>query len=278
MSESCIKSFLNLATNNGAVIQLNTPVVSITPTENKVVVQTKDKRYEAGKVILTAGAYINEFLPEFSRQLELWRLVAGWFKPDKLTSYKPDKFPSFVLIEKDHYSYGFPSIKIPGVKIGFSISKGKKIDSTKEMARDIKDEDIEDYYKTKIANFKVKKMYKAAHILFRIEPKGDSSEESIEKAAAEAEQEANDILRRIRGGAEFGELAKKYSDDPTSGENGGSLGEFPMGIMVPEFEKALEKLKPGEISEPTRTSFGFHIIRLEEVKAKRIKPFGSTFR
>ena len=142
LSESCINSFLNLATTNGAVIQLNTPVVSITPTENKVVVQTKDKRYEAGKVILTAGAYINEFLPEFSRQLELWRLVAGWFKPDKLTSYKPDKFPSFVLIEKDHYSYGFPSIKIPGVKIGFSISKGKKIDSTKEMARDIKDEDI----------------------------------------------------------------------------------------------------------------------------------------
>ena len=138
-------------------------------------------------------------------------------------------------------------------------------------AIDIQDEDVEDYYEIKIANFKIKKMYKAAHILFRL-PESDSSEESIKKAEEEAKKEAEDILKKIKDGANFGELAKKYSDDPTSGENGGSLGEFPMGMMVPEFEKALEKLKPGEISEPTRTSFGFHIIRLEEVKAKRIKP------
>ena len=67
-------------------------------------------------------------------------------------------------------------------------------------------------------------------------------------------------------------MARKYSDDSTSGENGGSLGEFPKGMMVPEFEIALEELVPGEISQPIKTSFGFHIIRLEEVKAKRIKP------
>lgn len=67
-------------------------------------------------------------------------------------------------------------------------------------------------------------------------------------------------------------MAKKYSDDPVSGENGGSLGEFPEGMMVTEFENALKKLSPKETSEPIKTSFGFHIIQLNEVTPERIKP------
>ena len=55
------------------------------------------------------------------------------------------------------------------------------------------------------------------------------------------------ILKKIQNGARFSELAKKYSDDPVSGENGGSLGEFPEGMMVTEFENALKKLNPKEM-------------------------------
>ena len=69
-------------------------------------------------------------------------MVAGWFEPDNLSLYSPENFPSFVLIEEDHYSYGFPIIDIPGVKIGFSMSKAQSLNSTKEINREIKDNDI----------------------------------------------------------------------------------------------------------------------------------------
>lgn len=142
LSEACIRSFINLADRNGAEIVFNTPVVSIKPMNNKVIVRTNNQRYEAEKVILTVGAYINELFPDFSNHLDLWRLVAGWFKPDNLSFYSPENFPSFVLIEEEHYSYGFPSIEIPGVKIGFSVSKAQNLNSTKEMNREIEDDDI----------------------------------------------------------------------------------------------------------------------------------------
>ena len=146
----------------------------------------------------------------------------------------------------------------------------KAVPKNYENLIDIRDEDIEDYYKTKIADFRVRKMYEAAHILFRPETKGDSLEESI-KSEERAKEKANDVLKKIRNGASFSELAKKYSDDPVSGENGGSLGEFPEGMMVTEFENALKKLKAKETSEPIKTTFGFHIIQLNKISPERIK-------
>ena len=141
-----------------------------------------------------------------------------------------------------------------------------------ESLIDIHNEDIEDYYNTKIADFRVRKMYKAAHILIRPETDANNSQESTKKAEELAKGEADGILKKIRNGASFSELAKKYSDDTVSGKNGGSLGEFPEGMMVTEFENALKKLNPKETSEPIKTSFGFHIIQLNEVTPERIKP------
>jgi len=141
-----------------------------------------------------------------------------------------------------------------------------------ESQIDIHSEDIEDYYSTKIADFRVRKMYKAAHILIRPETNVNNSEESTKKAEELAKDKADGILKKIRNGASFTELAKKHSDDTVSGKNGGSLGEFPEGMMVAEFENALKKLSPKETSEPVKTSFGFHIIQLNEVTPERIKP------
>ena len=148
----------------------------------------------------------------------------------------------------------------------------KTVPKDYENLIDIRNEDIEDYHKTKIADFRVRKMYKAAHILFRPETKDSNLEESTKKAEELAKKEADDVLKKIRNGASFSGLAKKYSDDTVSGKNGGSLGEFPEGMMVTEFENALRKLSPKETSEPIKTSFGFHIIRLDEITPERIKP------
>jgi peptidyl-prolyl cis-trans isomerase C len=74
------------------------------------------------------------------------------------------------------------------------------------------------------------------------------------------EFEANDLLKSLEGGKTFQELAKDFSQCPSSAE-GGDLGEFGRGSMVPSFEEAAFALKVGEVSQPVRTQFGFHLIQ-----------------
>jgi len=88
-----------------------------------------------------------------------------------------------------------------------------------------------------------------------------------EKQKAEVKKKADEIYKKAKDGEDFAKLAKEYSQDPGSKEAGGSLGQFPRGAMVPEFEKVAFSLKDGEISQPVETQFGYHIIKLN----KRIK-------
>ncbi len=74
------------------------------------------------------------------------------------------------------------------------------------------------------------------------------------------EYEAKDVLKKLHEGKSFEELARDFSQCPSS-VRGGDLGEFPAGKMVPAFERALVQLEPGEISGIVRTPFGFHFIR-----------------
>jgi peptidyl-prolyl cis-trans isomerase D len=95
-----------------------------------------------------------------------------------------------------------------------------------------------------------------------------------------AKAKADSIYQRLVAGDDFAELAKKYSEDPGSGKNGGDLGYFTKGRMVPEFEKAAFGLEPGKYSEPFSTKFGWHIVKTfdkrkndqgqDEVKASHI--------
>jgi peptidyl-prolyl cis-trans isomerase C len=77
--------------------------------------------------------------------------------------------------------------------------------------------------------------------------------------------EADHVMRELKSGKDFSELARKFSSCP-SGKNGGDLGFFSQGQMVKEFEDAVFALKPGQVTGPVRTQFGFHIIKLLERK------------
>lgn len=100
------------------------------------------------------------------------------------------------------------------------------------------------------------RQYNAQHILI----KADS-----DNAAAGAESTIRKIYAQARSGADFGGLARQYSQDGSAG-NGGDLGWFTDGVMVAPFEEALHALKPGQISRPVRTQFGWHIIKLNNVR------------
>ena len=89
----------------------------------------------------------------------------------------------------------------------------------------------------------------------------------------EKEDEAKAIHKRVKAGEDFAKVAKEASKDPGSGKEGGDLGFFTKERMVPEFGEAAFKLKPGEISEPVKSQFGWHIIKLEERRQKPLPAF-----
>lgn len=102
----------------------------------------------------------------------------------------------------------------------------------------------------------------ARHILFRA-PAGD------DKASKEAEEKTKDVIARLKKGEDFAKVAGELTEDPSGKANGGDLGYFTKEQMVPEFSEAAFKLEKGQISEPVKTQFGWHVIKVED---KRVKP------
>ena len=94
-------------------------------------------------------------------------------------------------------------------------------------------------------------------------------EESIKSVTPEEEARA----RHIKGGEDFAKVAGEVSKDPGSGKEGGDLGWFTKDRMVPEFSEAAFKMKPGEVSEPVKSQFGWHVIKLEETRTKPLPSF-----
>ena len=92
-----------------------------------------------------------------------------------------------------------------------------------------------------------------------------------DKAMAEAQHRADDLLKQIKGGAKCDDLAKKYSEDPGSANVGGSLGWIGRGQATPEFEKVAFSLPKGQISDVVKSSDGFHIIRVDDKQDAHVK-------
>ncbi len=131
--------------------------------------------------------------------------------------------------------------------------------STKEIAKSIKvnDDDLSNLYEDEQARFSTEEERKAQHIL------------------VESEGLANTIITQLKQGESFAELAAKHSQDTGSKDSGGDLGFFAMGAMVPEFEAKVFAMKEGEVSSPVKTDFGYHIIKLNKIKASEVKSFES---
>lgn len=133
-----------------------------------------------------------------------------------------------------------------------------------EAKVEVNDEEISDYYENNIDKFEEAKTVEARHILIKVAQ--DASAEEDQKARERIEE----ILKMARTGQDFGELAKKYSEGPSK-DRGGQLGAFRREVMVKPFADKAFSTAAGEISDPVRTQFGWHIIKVEKVNPAKTK-------
>jgi len=169
-----------------------------------------------------------------------------------------DKFRSQVTVTDAEIAPYFESHKAD-YRVGEQ-RKVKYLLLDREQARQtvaVPQADIQRYYNDNSQQYTSPERVRASHILLNT---GGKDEAAVRKQAEE-------LLAKIKAGADFAELAKKYSEDPGSKEKGGDLDFFPRGQMVPEFEQAAFSLQPGQVSDLVKTQYGFHIIKVVEKQA-----------
>ncbi len=121
----------------------------------------------------------------------------------------------------------------------------------------VSDAEIQAYYNAHQADYKLPEQVKTRHILLTVPKEADA------KADAAAKAKAEDLLKQIKGGANFADLAKKNSDDPGSKDSGGDLPMIPTSNLDPAYARAAMALNPGQTSDVVRSQFGYHIIQTE---------------
>jgi len=149
-----------------------------------------------------------------------------------------------------------------------------KILYQKEIADQIQvtDDEVDKYYgENKDKLFKLPEQVKASHILIKVEV--DSASHDTASAKQKAREKAESVYREATTGADFADLARKYSSDPGTKDKGGDLGFFSRGRMVKEFEETAFSLKTDEISKPVETKFGYHVIKVIDRKDESYREF-----
>lgn len=128
------------------------------------------------------------------------------------------------------------------------------------------EDDLKARYEEKVKSSAANEQRQAQHILITVDAKTKE---------ADALKKVQDIAKRAQAGEDFGKLAKEFSQDPGSVAQGGNLGLTARGQFVPEFDKALFSLKEGEISEPVKTQYGYHLIKLNRIQVPEVPSYAS---
>ncbi len=200
----------------------------------------------------------NEIIDYYTFQNETISLSFVVFNPEDFkANVKATQTEMDAYFEKRKEAYRIPAqIKMNYITLDPSDFKDKVSVTEGEIA---------DYYEYNPERFKEHRQVKARHILFSVPP--DASKE----AEAEIKDKALEILKRAQHGENFSELAKKYSQDTSNASTGGDLGYFKKDQMVKPFEELAFSLKKGEIGGPVRTQFGWHVIKVEDIKEEKVK-------
>lgn len=145
------------------------------------------------------------------------------------------------------------------VKVAYIELSGEGLKTTLEIS----DADAKAYFEENLTKYGTAEQRQVSHILIQ----GDSSD---------AKAKAEELLAQLNDGADFAQLAQSSSDDTFSAKDGGKLDWFERGVMDPAFEDAAYALNKGETSAVVQSSFGYHIIKLDDVKESQVKPFAEV--
>jgi peptidyl-prolyl cis-trans isomerase D len=200
-----------------------------------------------------------ELQDEFHYKNEKVKLDYAMIKPEDLEGkISPDEAEIRAAYEKNKAKYQVPERRAAR----YALVDVNQIRQSVQVS----DEMLMLDYKAKIQQYQVPNRVHAEHILFMTVGKTDAEVEEIKK-------KAEDVLKQVKKGGKFEDLAKKYSEDPGSKDKGGDLSWITQGQTVPEFEKAAFSLPAGQVSDLVKTQYGFHIIKVLEKESARTKPF-----
>jgi peptidyl-prolyl cis-trans isomerase D len=210
--------------------------------------------------LITAGVNLTdkEVETEYKRRNEKVKIDYFVVDPTKLEA-------KVTLTEPDHRAYYEKN------KANYNINEKRQakyifLEALKLRSQvKISDDDLRKYYDEHRSEYTLPARVRAQHILFKTQEK---TPEEIEKIR----EKAREVLERARKGEDFAALAKQFSEDSTAA-NGGDLGDFGRGQMVPEFENAAFGLGVGGMSDIVQTQFGMHIIKVNEKQEQRERPF-----
>ena len=125
---------------------------------------------------------------------------------------------------------------------------------------------VQRYYEDNAQQYATPEQVRASHVLLKTEGKNE----------ADVKKLAEEIAAKAKAGADFAALAKQYSEDESNKDKGGDLDFFSKGAMVPEFDQAAFAMQPGQVSDPVKTSFGYHVIKMVEKRPATSKPLAEV--
>jgi peptidyl-prolyl cis-trans isomerase D len=172
--------------------------------------------------------------------------------------FEPDRYPDMAVTEEEIQQY------FEGAKDSYKTEPQLKVrylnfEPRNYVAKvEIPEVEISEYYEEHPAEFQNPKTVEARHILIKV------GQDAAGEEAAKAKEKIEDVLKKAREGQDFAELAKQYSEGPSK-DKGGYLGSFKREAMVKPFADKAFSMQAGEVSDPVRTRFGWHIIKVEKV-------------
>jgi foldase protein PrsA len=225
------------------------------------------------KVLPFPATFVNGHYVSYNDYLENLNIMKKYQTEFKKVDFKSDEGKKILsTLRKDTLDRLNEDVlvKNEAVKLKVTISKKDVDDSFNDLIKSNGGEKafaevLQKYYGLSVNQFK-KEIYQDRLLRQKVADKF-ANDESVN---SDAKKLAEDILAKVRAGEDFATLAKQYSKDP-SAANGGDLGFFSKGKMVPEFEQAAFGLKVGEVSNVVKSVYGYHIIKLTEIKGDQIK-------
>ena len=178
------------------------------------------------------------------------------FSPDTYQNITPqtDEIDTYFAAHKESYKID------PELKVRYFHFKPETYADRVTISED----EVQDYYETNFEQFQVPNTVEARHILIKVGQEATPEEEQ------KARKRIEEIHELVKSGKDFAEMAKQYSEGPSKDE-GGYIGEFEREAMVKPFADKAFEMKAGEISDPVRTQFGWHIIKVEKVTEARTR-------